>query len=52
MFTHTYIEYLDVTYGWDSVLKLLKTEDYQECFGKSQQDIYNEWVEFLINYDQ
>lgn len=49
-YTTTYIEYLDITYGWDSVLELLKTENYEECFGKSQKDIYGEWVNYITNY--
>ena len=49
-FAHTYIEYLDTTYGWDSVLSLIETEDYEKCFGKSQEDIYNEWVNYISNY--
>lgn len=28
LFAHTYIEYLDVTYGWDNVLALIETEDF------------------------
>lgn len=51
-FAHTYIEYLDVTYGWDNVLTLLETEDYEECFGKSREEIYNEWVEYITDYYQ
>jgi len=51
-FAQTYIEYLDTAYGRDRVLQLLKTEDYQECFGKSQKAIYNEWVDFIENYYQ
>ena len=49
-FAHTYIEYLDVTYGWDSVLFLIETEDYERCFGKSQEEIFNEWVNYISNY--
>lgn len=51
-FAHIYIEYLDVTYGWDGVLKLIETVNYQECFGKSQSEIYDEWVAYLKNYYQ
>ncbi|MCI8410519.1 MAG: hypothetical protein HFJ09_14810 [Lachnospiraceae bacterium] len=51
-FANIYIEYLDVTYGWDSVLKLIETEDYEECFGKSQKEIYKGWVIYLENYYQ
>ena len=49
---HTYIEYLDKTYGWAQVLKLIATEDYEECFGKSQKEIYEEWVCYIENYYQ
>lgn len=51
-FAHTYIEYLDKTYGWDMVLKLIKTENYEECFDKSQKEIYEEWVHYIENYYQ
>lgn len=51
-FSSTYIEYMDVTYGWDRVLKLIKTEDYGKCFGKSQEEIYGEWVTYLEDYYQ
>lgn len=51
-FAHTYIEYLDNTYGWDSVLELIETEDYKKCFGKSQREIYDGWVAYLENYYQ
>lgn len=51
-FAHTYIEYIDVTYGWDSVLLLIETEDYAECFGKSQEEIYEEWAAYIKDYYQ
>lgn len=46
---HTYIEYLDVTYGWDKVLDLLKSQNYEEVFDVSGKEIYKNWVEYLIN---
>lgn len=49
---HTYIEYIDVTYGWESVLDMIKTNDYQKTFGKTQQNIYSEWVNYIENYYQ
>ena len=51
-FAHTYIEYLDITYGWESVLGIIKTNDYQKTFGKIQRDIYLEWVNYIENYYQ
>ena len=49
-FAHTYIEYIDNTYGWDKVLELIETDNYKECFGKTQKNIYDEWVEYITNY--
>ena len=51
-FAHTYIEYIDVTYGWDKVLQLIETEDYEECFEKSQKELYEEWIAYINNYYQ
>lgn len=51
-FAHTYIEYLDLNYGWEKVLLLIETEDYDKCFGKSREEIYNEWVEYISDYYQ
>lgn len=51
-FAHTYIEYLEQTYGWDMVRKLIETENYEECFHKSKKQIYEEWIHFLENYYQ
>lgn len=48
----TYIDYLDVTYGWDKVLELIKTEDYNKVFGISEEEIYLKWIEYLKNYYQ
>lgn len=49
---HTYIEYLDKTYGWDKVCELLVSEDYEKVLGESQEAIYNEWVNYITNYYQ
>lgn len=51
-FAHTYMEYLDKSYGWDKVLELIKTENYEKCFNKSKKEIYLEWVSYLENYAQ
>lgn len=51
-FAHTYIEYLEQTYGWDAVLRLIETEDYEKCFGRSRETIYNEWVNYIEHYPQ
>ncbi len=46
-FAHTYMEYLDTTYGWDQVLSLLKTGDYHTAFGATKEMIHQEWITFL-----
>ena len=47
-----YIEYLDKTYGWDKLLQLVKTQNYEKCFDKSKHEIYEEWVHYIENYEQ
>ena len=51
-FAHTYIEYLTNTYGWDKVAELLDSENYERIFGKSEKEIYDEWVDYISNYYQ
>lgn len=50
VYANTYIEYLDVTYGWDTILELIKTNDYLKIYGKTDKEIYEEWVNYLENY--
>lgn len=49
---NTYIEYIDKKYGWEKLMEIIKTEDYEMVFGKSDEDIYNEWVDYIKNYYQ
>lgn len=51
-FANTYIEYIDKKYGWEKLMEIIKTEDYETVFGKSDEDIYNEWVDYIKNYYQ
>ena len=51
-YAHTYIEYIEVTYGWNAVLDIVESEDYKEVFGKSRETIYNEWVLYIKEYYQ
>jgi len=46
-FAHTYIEYLDNTFGWENVLVLAETFDYIKAFGINESEIYDGWVDFL-----
>ena len=49
-FANTYIEFLDKTYGWDKVLRIIWTENYEEVLNKTPKEIYDEWVQYLRNY--
>lgn len=51
-YAHTYIEYIEVKYGWDAVLKIIETENYEEVFGKSRKDMYDEWIAYIKEYYQ
>jgi hypothetical protein len=44
---YVYVEYLVTTYGAEEVINLIKTDDYEECFGKSKLAIYDEWIEYI-----
>lgn len=48
-YAHTYIEYLDRTYGWASVLQLIAGQKYEAVFGKTEETVYAEWVAWLEN---
>lgn len=47
LFAHTYIEYLNQAYGWDAVLALIYSGDYEASLGVSQEAVYAAWVDFL-----
>ena len=49
-YAHIYIEYIDVIYGWDAVLKLIQSEDYEKVLGKSRRERYDEWVMYIEGY--
>jgi hypothetical protein len=46
-FSYTFIEYLHATYGWEAVLTVARTNNFDEAFGKDESAIYDGWVEFL-----
>lgn len=46
-YSYSYIKYINGIYGWDAVKRIVKGESFQGVFGKSDMDIYNEWVEYL-----
>lgn len=51
-FSYVYVEYLVKVYGNERVVSLIRTNDYEETFGKTVLDIYNEWLLYLeTEYD-
>jgi hypothetical protein len=46
-FSYVYMEYLVKTYGSESVVRLIKSNNYKETLGKSALDIYDEWLAYL-----
>jgi hypothetical protein len=46
-FSYVYVEYLVGEYGNERVVSLARTNDYEETFGKTALDVYNEWVLYL-----
>ncbi len=47
-YAYSYVEYLDKTYGWDSVIAFASGEkDYQEAFGKSEGELYADWGNYI-----
>lgn len=45
--SYLYIDYLVTTYGTNAVVKLIETNAYETCLGKSRAAIYTEWVTYL-----
>lgn len=51
-FAHTYIEYLEDTYGWDKVCELLISGNYEDTFYKTKEVVYTDWVAYIKDYYQ
>ncbi len=47
VFSYVYVEYLAKVYGNEKVIRLIESNDYEDVFGKSATDIYNEWLIYL-----
>lgn len=41
---HTYIAFLERTYGWSAVLRLVRTGDYQASLGVGEREAYDGWT--------
>ncbi len=50
LFSYYYIEYLLATYEDEQIIKLIKTDDYDACFGISKKDVYENWIDWLSEY--
>lgn len=47
-FAHTYIEFLDKTYGFNQIITFLKSDlSYEDSFGKTSEELYDEWLTYL-----
>jgi hypothetical protein len=44
---YAYVDYLVTTYGAEKVVDLIKTNDYERCFGKSKSATYDEWRNYV-----
>lgn len=51
-FSQLYFKYLMDTYGWDKCETLVKTMNYEEAFGKTEEEIYEEWKTYLQNTER
>lgn len=51
VFSYIFVEFIDKNYGWDYVVRLIENDNYEEVFHKSFDEIYDEWVDFMMkNY--
>lgn len=49
-FSYNYIDYLDKTYGWHKIVEYASgKKNYQEVFGKSEEDLYKDWVQHFTD---
>lgn len=46
-FSYKYVEFLARTYSSEKIVKLIKTNDYEEVFGKTALEIYKEWLLYM-----
>lgn len=46
-YSYLYIEFIDKIYGWESMVRLVKGESYNEVFSKTEKEVYDEWIKYL-----
>lgn len=50
-FAYNFIEHLTKEYGFEKILQLAKNSSYEDTFGKSEEEIYNDWKnEFAVTW--
>lgn len=49
-FARLYANYLIDEYGYDAWLQLLETGDYDAAYDKDHEAIYDEWVDYVVDY--
>ena len=47
LYSYSYIEFLEQAYSWDRTLELSYTGNYEKALGKSEKQIYEEWLQYL-----
>lgn len=51
-YSYLYVQYLDQTYGWDKVMDYASGDkSYEEVFGKSELDVYDDWCDYCREKD-
>ncbi len=51
-FSYNYIDYLEKKYGWDKIVTYASGNgSYEDVFGKSEKEIYDEWCQYLNGRD-
>jgi hypothetical protein len=46
-FSGTFIDFASVKYGFPSVISFIKSNDFNTSFGKSEDEIRQEWIQYL-----
>jgi len=47
--SYLYIEFLTKVFGWDAVVELARTNDFEKAFSQSERSIYEQWAAYIKN---
>jgi hypothetical protein len=47
LFAGTFIDYSSTIYEYQKIAEFIKTNDFYHSFGKSENEIWLEWVQYL-----